>query len=378
MLDGKTYEHKFGDSDTDVFLAFSLDGVSLFRGVGAQKSQASVSCMPLLCVVLSFDPKTRTREELILFLGVIPGPHAPKNLNSFIFPFYQECKRGAIGIPTFNSITHQLFNLRFYLLFIEADLVALMKCGCWRGPGAICGCPKCPVPGVHVAGSPTYYYPHQVSEEIGSLTDELLANLKNHDFYLQAYEEVDLAHTDRERSRIQQRKGINGVPILSLLPSVDLGRSFPFGLMHQLFENACPNMVRHWKGIFKDLPTDEDPYVIDKDIWRKIGIEGMQSSRTTPSQTVRLMPNIAESQSKFTAEAWGFWMTWLAPYLLEDRLPDEHYKHLLLLSKIIKSATRLEITEQQIDELEDDLKTWHAEYERQVDLFIDSQVTYII
>ncbi|PVF91126.1 hypothetical protein CPB86DRAFT_720040 [Serendipita vermifera] len=133
--------------------------------------------------------------------------------------------------------------------------------------------------------------------------------------------------------------------------------------MHQLFENACPNMVLHWKGVFKDLPSDE-PYVIKEDVWKMIGSESFESARTTPASMVRLMGNVWEAAGKFTAEHWGFWMTWLAPYLFEGRLPQQHYEHLCLFSHIIKTATSLELTEQQIQELENDLKKWHTDYER--------------
>lgn len=78
----------------------------------------------------------------------------------------------------------------------------------------------------------------------------------------------------------------------------------------------------------------------------------------------RAIPDLWECQSKFTAESYGFWMTWIAPLSLKGRLPDEHYKHMVLFSQIIKESTRLEITEEQIDKLDEKIRRWHAEYER--------------
>jgi hypothetical protein len=78
----------------------------------------------------------------------------------------------------------------------------------------------------------------------------------------------------------------------------------------------------------------------------------------------RLRENIWDSPGKFTAEHWGFWMTWLAPYLLEGRLPNEHYRHMCLFSSIIKSATSLEIIEVELTKLEADIKQSHADYAR--------------
>lgn len=76
------------------------------------------------------------------------------------------------------------------------------------------------------------------------------------------------------------------------------------------------------------------------------------------------MPNIWLHASKYTAKSSAFWITWMAPILLKDRLPDEHYKHLLLFSKIIKTVTALSITEKELVILEEDVKECHAKYER--------------
>lgn len=75
------------------------------------------------------------------------------------------------------------------------------------------------------------------------------------------------------------------------------------------------------------------------------------------------MPNIDIHASRFTAESWAFWITWIAPYVMEGRLPRVHYDHLILLTDIIKAATSLEITEDMLDKLDDDVRVWHAQYE---------------
>ncbi|PVF91125.1 hypothetical protein CPB86DRAFT_720041, partial [Serendipita vermifera] len=40
-IEGKTYSHKIGQFATDVFLTLTLDGVALYRGIGAQRSKFS-------------------------------------------------------------------------------------------------------------------------------------------------------------------------------------------------------------------------------------------------------------------------------------------------------------------------------------------------
>ncbi|KIM19970.1 hypothetical protein M408DRAFT_311094 [Serendipita vermifera MAFF 305830] len=84
----------------------------------------------------------------------------------------------------------------------------------------------------------------------------------------------------------------------------------------------------------------------------------------TPSWMVRAMPDIHLHSTKYTAESWAFWITWMAPYLLFDRLPDEHYQHLLLLVDIIKAVTSLELEEEGLDILDADVRRWHDQYEQ--------------
>jgi hypothetical protein len=51
---------------------------------------------------------------------------------------------------------------------------------------------------------------------------------------------------------------------------------------------------------------------------------------------------------------------------MQGRLPVAHYEHLLLFSDIIKITTSLEITEEMLDQLEVNIKKWHADYEEYV------------
>jgi hypothetical protein len=101
-VDGVEYVHKIGNSEWDIFLGLTFDGVSLWRGLGLVKARASTTCWPIAVIVYSFNPILQTQQEHIFSLGVIPGPHSPKYVNSFLYPFFNECRKGAIGIPTFH------------------------------------------------------------------------------------------------------------------------------------------------------------------------------------------------------------------------------------------------------------------------------------
>jgi len=111
VIEGRAQEYCYGELDTDVFLAFTCNGISIHKGIGAQRSQTEYACFPLEVIVLNLPPEVRTRDEYVYSLGVIPGPHEPKHLDSFCWPFYLECTQGLKGIRTYHATHRKFFPL---------------------------------------------------------------------------------------------------------------------------------------------------------------------------------------------------------------------------------------------------------------------------
>jgi len=61
----------------NVALAFCADGINPF-------GKSAHSTWPLMLSVLNFPPHLRTRPDLMILLGVIPGPRHTKNINLYI------------------------------------------------------------------------------------------------------------------------------------------------------------------------------------------------------------------------------------------------------------------------------------------------------
>jgi len=68
-----------------------------------------------------------THINNLLCVGVIPGPHQPKDLESFLSPLDAECADLAFGIPTFDAAQKTLFDLHAYFLFKLGDIIAIQK-----------------------------------------------------------------------------------------------------------------------------------------------------------------------------------------------------------------------------------------------------------
>ncbi|KAG8748748.1 hypothetical protein FRC12_013808 [Ceratobasidium sp. 428] len=133
--------------------------------------------------------------------------------------------------------------------------------------------------------------------------------------------------------------------------------------MHLLFENLVPNMIKHWTGEFKKLDQGTGNYQLSKEVWKEIGVLTKQATCTIPAAFVGTLPDIAEDQVLFKAEGYSFWVQYIAPILLLDRLPQPYYEHFLLMRDIIILCVQLNITTAQLDELERMTHRWVIQYE---------------
>ncbi|KAG9083533.1 hypothetical protein FS749_005958 [Ceratobasidium sp. UAMH 11750] len=123
-------------------------------------------------------------------------------------------------------------------------------------------------------------------------------------------------------------------------------------------------MVRHWTGEFKGLDEGNGNYQLAPDDWKTIGRLTAQATKTIPSAFVSTIPNVATDLKLFKAEVSAFWIQYLAPILLLNRLPEPYYSHMLLIREIIMRSLQLKITRAEVDELEDMINRWVAEYEQ--------------
>ena len=368
-LDGVPQAYKYGELDTDIFMAFTCDGVSIHKGLGARRSKTQYSCFPLEVIILNLPPMVRTQNRYVFSLGVIPGPREPKHLDSFCWPFYLECRRGLQGIRTYHTIKRDFFSLHFFVPHGFDDLIAVIKMKGTRGVGAKKPCHQCHVRGIRdeTGTGPkarTYYIPLTVPGTGESRYEtEILHNLRTRDDYLRTYHQLDTAKSEAERKKIREETGINRASIWSLLPYFDMGRAIPGGYMHAVCINLMRALVTLWRGEFKGLNAGSGAYIIPAATWEVIGEETRDSNHWMPAAFVRSLPNIHTDFGNFTAEASSFWMMYIAPHVLRDRLPEPYYIHMLDLVTIMKTCTKFGITRQEHAQLSVDIYKWRLEYE---------------
>jgi hypothetical protein len=159
--------------------------------------------------------------------------------------------------------------------------------------------------------------------------------------------------------------GIKGVPLLSLVSTLTLPLSFPFDFMHLIFENLVPNLVAHYTGNFKGLNAGVEDYVLPAHIWSEICETGSASGDTIPSQFGARVPNLEREHSHMTAEAWPFWVMFIAPIVLCNRFTKpQYYTHFTKLVCLIHLCLAYNMTTSDIDVIRVGFQEWVVEYER--------------
>lgn len=101
----------------------------------------------MILINLNLPPADRIRFENIILLGVIPGPNAPQEIDTFLRPLIDEMKLLFNGIDVLDGSTGERFTLRAHIALVTGDLPALSKLTGTLGVNAQSYCRFCEVRG---------------------------------------------------------------------------------------------------------------------------------------------------------------------------------------------------------------------------------------
>jgi hypothetical protein len=363
VLNGERLDHTFFSDHRDIAFAFSGDGFQVFENV----KQGSATATPLLAILYNFDPAYQTHQDHVLPLGVIPGKNQPKDLDSFLIPFRDECIQLAKGITTFDAQNNENFVLHAYPLNVFGDMIFMEKLMRLKGHNGFCPCRACQIQGVRHPSATTYYVPLRHPTTSTSWQHPRYIPKREHTHFQDVPSKIRALPTQAARKRLARYWGINDTSILINIPSLSFPTSFPHDFMHLLFENIVPNLIDLWTGSYKGLPQGSVEYQLPQDVWEQIGRETEAASSLIPSAFCGKIPNIENNRRSFKAELYSFWLLYLAPILLYKRFPDDRiYNHMMLLVDIIKSCLQMKTTFTAIDTLEDKIVRWVRQYEEYV------------
>jgi hypothetical protein len=189
--------------------------------------------------------------------------------------------------------------------------------------------------------------------------------MRTHDELLSQADEVQSSLTNTNASDLSKTYGINGISILSYLPSISFPSSFPYDFMHLVWENLIPNLVLLWTGSYKGLDQGTESYELSKAVWEAIGEFTAASGSTIPSAYGSRLLNIAKDKSYYSAEMWSFWALYLGPVLLRRRFQrPKYYTHFIRLVCLLNLCLQFEITDEEIEEIRLGFIQWVREFEQ--------------
>jgi hypothetical protein len=360
VVDGEELPHKYFSGRYDIALGSCTDSFLLFK-----RNRGGPSATPILLQNYTIPPDIRTHFAHLIPMGTIPGPKGPKDARSFLIPYDDELAELARGVPTFDSLTQTMFPLRAYNLFEIGDIIAIEKVLNITGHNGFCPCRTCEIRGVRnkTHGDTIYYVPLCEPDVHG----QPIRTWNPHDLPLRTLEsfanvagKIEACTTETARKNVAKHYGIKGLPALRRVGSTLYGRSAPWEFMHLAFENTAPNMYKHWSGTFKGLDAGVEDYELSAAVWEEVWQESADATRHLPADFVRVLGN---NPSYYTAEAWAFWIMYMAPALLKGRLKKKYYLHACQLASIIKRCIAFKLTYSDIDVLENDIIDWVEKYE---------------
>jgi hypothetical protein len=381
---GRTLLHRFFSDCRDLALGLSTDGFCPYK-------RQSQTCWPIIIFNYNLPPDIRFHLDRILCIGIIPGPRQTKDLDSFLVPLVEELLDLEQGVQAYDIRNGSMFDLHAYLILVFGNIPAVAKLMRMKGHNAKCPCRACNIIGVCMNGSTNYTYYIPLHCDGAALYNALDLPLCMHAEFLQNACEVTQQTTDKVAEECAMCYGIKGVPLLASLSSLKFPTSFPYDFMHLVWENIVKSLMLLWTRNFSGLherspraskglkapkalkakPSNEEekkqPYYIKKTVWDAIGKATDMAGSTIPSAFGCCMPDIAQQQHKFSAEAWSIWAMLLGLVLLCKTFSDMvFYDHFVKLITLINICLRFELSKRNIQHLWTGFAKWVEDYERQV------------
>ncbi|QRW02459.1 Transposase family Tnp2 protein [Ceratobasidium sp. AG-Ba] len=362
-IEGEDIGVKYFSGKYDIATSLLADGVQIFK-------QETATCWPIILQILNLPPRDRVQMRNVMPLCVIPGPNQPKDFNSFLEPFVLECQKMARGVEAFNTRTGRPFILRHHPILVGGDMQAIKHLEEMKGVGGKLPCRGCESEAIYHRNKRTYYLP--LAEPLDP--DNPAARTSSYDpLNLPTRTEAGMkrqtqkmlnAETPREYEKLGTKYGISGPTILDRIPSLKRPTSYPHEFLHLFLLNHFRDLVSLWSSTDPAITDDGcEDYLISPADWAEIGRETEAASASIPSYFTRPLPNINTQRRLYCGESWAFWLLYIGPIVLRNRLADKYYNHFLELVSIVKCLIQFENSTERIEQLREEMAGYVERYE---------------
>ena len=374
ILCGKAYLDLVDDgsiTEYDTVLMLSIDGAQLHE-------HKESNCWIYIWILVDLGPDKRYKIRNILPGGIIPGPHAPKNLDSFLFPgFTHVSALQREGLHIWDAYHRRRAISFLYLFLVLADAMAMAQLSGSVGHHGRKGCRLlCGLLGRNkVRGS--HYYPallrpngfemHRTSShpdiDINTLPIPTPEGYKTDLFHIIS------SRTNNEYRRRRFNTGIGKPSIFAGMERIlPLPTCFPGDLMHQPILNLACLLFDLWCA--RPDARDHDRFsvwpwaVLTGDVWKRHGEFVSRIARYLPTSFGRTPRNPQEKISS-GYKAWEFlnYIYGEGPGVFYGVLPDVYYLHFCRLVRAIRIIHQRTISREQLATAHELLLRWVLDFE---------------
>lgn len=376
------------DSENDIAVSQSADGVAVLKRVRKKENKSSADVWPVLLVVNNLPPPLRSLISNLLPVTLLTGH--PHDLHSFLRPLYDELDdiilHPILSIlpppPPTEADPNPLPPLprrsRVYFLSIFGDLPASAAMTGFTGHNGRCPCSYCRIRGV-LSGT-HYYFPH--SPHDGAPPRIPSDDIDVYDLPLRTTESVIADGKEADRLRALRDAGVHGgttwfdqhqkatgvsrsAAVQQQVSGCRLPEQLGLEGLHCLYENTVHNIC---SMISEDYLLGGDQgtksYRLSVLALKEIHQSLLSSSPLVPAAFGRPPFNIFNPKVYKTAEDYSSFINLYAPIVLQNHLPPDVYRLLILdYGAIIRQCTRESITDEEIDELERKIGDWVKGFE---------------
>jgi hypothetical protein len=262
----------------DTTIIFSLDGAQLYQD---KKSDTWIG----IWIVINYDPNARYRKKRVLPAFIVPGPHKPKMVDSYLFRSFHHLsaiqrENDGAGIRVFDAAKNAVIFSRTIFLAATADAVGLTEVDGRVGHHGTRGCRKgCPMKGRHKPSSGHYFAAHLRPNNY-QVADCNHPDFDFHNFQFQLSPQeyqanLALVINSTDQNDYEKNRKLTGISKPSILSGLHPSHMLPvplcftIDLMHLFGLNIGELLIPIWRGTFKCEVTD------DKATWDWVTLIGV-------------------------------------------------------------------------------------------------------
>jgi len=253
FADSKVHMHHYQSMDLfqdsrDIAFAISTDGAQL-----TMKKQSDTWLLIFILLNLPAEIRYQVKNYTVAFST--PGPNPPGNMESFLYPVFEQMAIASEGIWTWDAVDSSYFVNRAHICMALGDMLGSAKLNGMAGHAAVYGDRFSMVKGARASnnkGAKAQYYPLSPPETSIYNPDRPesydLDNLpmREEDFYWKTICALQTASSKTAANALTKKTGISRLPLCAASPAFVHPSFFPLDPFHLLYENCQAFMWDLW------------------------------------------------------------------------------------------------------------------------------------